>query len=571
MGSQGKSHEKARTASPTGTTSPEGTRTSLFGASFGEAARRGRWIWLFSGGVGLAMLLTAVPLFLAPLRAGLANNLFPQHYVTFSYFVAYALTMLAYQGGVRRKHIPALFAFGPAQALIGTAGCALLVAGRLALNAAYDAWVAAGKPTELPTGPDWVDPIRCVGAALSAFAAACALMSAYRLLRRLEPGRATIACVGAFSVLAALTVGFTYATGLVSLVLYALAPLGALALLHAADASVPYADLAGTSPVGREPSAPREVQPTPGPARDVARYCALFGVLFLLGLWVLEFTGSHKAGDNGYLMVPVFAPLALGLFAIGCWLMLRRKHAMSYALLCRVALPALGLCTLLMYLPRGTGPIFYLETLAAALALAALLLADTTVWCVDLTHMSGAGLASERLFVLQRVVLCGALLATDVVYSFNFELYVKLKIAIGLLLIALTVVTLCYARPQDPTQWGAGAHANGVSAQIHACVGGNGAQAHTCSGSSDAESHGLAGRAGEEAGPSVDVQAREIEAHGLTAREAEVFTLLMSNLDAKSIADQLGISRTTVNTHIQHVYTKFGVHSYKELARVVRG
>ena len=61
-----------------------------------------------------------------------------------------------------------------------------------------------------------------------------------------------------------------------------------------------------------------------------------------------------------------------------------------------------------------------------------------------------------------------------------------------------------------------------------------------------------------------------IVSHGLTAREAEVFALLVDDLDAATIAQRLSVSNATVHTHISHVYTKFGVHSRKELERMVQ-
>ena len=44
----------------------------------------------------------------------------------------------------------------------------------------------------------------------------------------------------------------------------------------------------------------------------------------------------------------------------------------------------------------------------------------------------------------------------------------------------------------------------------------------------------------------------------------------MDSLNAQDIAHELGVSKSTVNTHIQHIYLKFDVHSYKELVRLVR-
>jgi DNA-binding CsgD family transcriptional regulator len=53
--------------------------------------------------------------------------------------------------------------------------------------------------------------------------------------------------------------------------------------------------------------------------------------------------------------------------------------------------------------------------------------------------------------------------------------------------------------------------------------------------------------------------------HNLTAREAEVLVLLLKGCGAREIADTLSISRATANTHIHHIYEKYGVHSKEEL------
>lgn len=52
----------------------------------------------------------------------------------------------------------------------------------------------------------------------------------------------------------------------------------------------------------------------------------------------------------------------------------------------------------------------------------------------------------------------------------------------------------------------------------------------------------------------------------LTAREAEVLALLMTDLDNAGIARRLNVSRPTINTHVQHIYAKCNVHSRQELA-----
>jgi DNA-binding response OmpR family regulator len=56
-------------------------------------------------------------------------------------------------------------------------------------------------------------------------------------------------------------------------------------------------------------------------------------------------------------------------------------------------------------------------------------------------------------------------------------------------------------------------------------------------------------------------RAGEDERHGLTAREAEVLRCLGEGLSPSVIAQRLVISPKTVETHIEHIYEKLGVHS----------
>ena len=53
----------------------------------------------------------------------------------------------------------------------------------------------------------------------------------------------------------------------------------------------------------------------------------------------------------------------------------------------------------------------------------------------------------------------------------------------------------------------------------------------------------------------------------LTRREEEVFLLLASGYTAKTIADRLVISVSTVKTHVGNVYAKIGVKSQQELLK----
>ena len=53
--------------------------------------------------------------------------------------------------------------------------------------------------------------------------------------------------------------------------------------------------------------------------------------------------------------------------------------------------------------------------------------------------------------------------------------------------------------------------------------------------------------------------------HALSARETEVAGLLLAGRTAPFIAERLGISLPTVNTHVRHIYEKVGVGSRQEL------
>jgi DNA-binding CsgD family transcriptional regulator len=55
-------------------------------------------------------------------------------------------------------------------------------------------------------------------------------------------------------------------------------------------------------------------------------------------------------------------------------------------------------------------------------------------------------------------------------------------------------------------------------------------------------------------------------AGALTARERECLGLLVAGLDTAAMVARLGVSRTTVRTHLQSVLTKLCVHSRLEAA-----
>ncbi len=74
------------------------------------------------------------------------------------------------------------------------------------------------------------------------------------------------------------------------------------------------------------------------------------------------------------------------------------------------------------------------------------------------------------------------------------------------------------------------------------------------------------------AGPNPDPDAAlKTLAHtwGLTEREAEVFSLLAKGRTQPWVAESLGISESTVNSHVRHIYGKAGVNSRQELLDLV--
>lgn len=82
----------------------------------------------------------------------------------------------------------------------------------------------------------------------------------------------------------------------------------------------------------------------------------------------------------------------------------------------------------------------------------------------------------------------------------------------------------------------------------------------------------LAGTAAVEVGarPGRRVSAADADAHRLagylTNRERECLALIVEGHNSSAIAERLGVSVTTVRTHVQSVLTKLGVHSRLEAA-----
>lgn len=65
-----------------------------------------------------------------------------------------------------------------------------------------------------------------------------------------------------------------------------------------------------------------------------------------------------------------------------------------------------------------------------------------------------------------------------------------------------------------------------------------------------------------------EVAAAESELESLTLRERQVVTLIARGFKYREVADELGISQKTLETHMKHVFDKLGVASRSEVTRL---
>jgi DNA-binding CsgD family transcriptional regulator len=71
----------------------------------------------------------------------------------------------------------------------------------------------------------------------------------------------------------------------------------------------------------------------------------------------------------------------------------------------------------------------------------------------------------------------------------------------------------------------------------------------------------------------VDIDRLAIEIRGrfpiLTERESEISALTCTGIGFGYIAAGLGVKRTTIETHVRHVYRKLGVRNRSELSMLI--
>ncbi len=257
-----------------------------------------------------------------------------------------------------------------------------------------------------------------------------------------------------------------------------------------------------------------------------------------MGGWLLNNAGQydHLPQSMPLWVAVLQSVVVLVVFVFATALLQSTTKALGYDLICRACVPVIALSILLEFLPENNAGV--LDDIAVSLTFVALLVSELMVWVIDVCAMRERGAAGERSFAIMRAMMCtGAIAATAIVHGVKWAPLDKPKVAmaIGFLMLIVTIV----------------------------CLPAAGAKVLPMTGAQPAPLRGLSGEKRER-------WSEVIVKHGLTAREAEVFILLMDDLDPADIASELGVSGATVHTHVQHVYGKFAVHSRKELERAAR-
>lgn len=525
-----------------------------YGRSLGAVlnSSSGRWVVLFSLGIGAALLWISVPLYLSPLGIGLGHALFPQPAFVLTYFGACACAM-AVRAAVCGEWTRRLFTLGVPQAIAGVLGGLLLAVanvlggtggfeglGGLGMFAGFGSGVGAGGlqvPETTGMVMAWehavglsgaqiaVLVIGCVGAATVGFVSVCVMLWASRLLKRLSTARALVALTGAFVVAGTLTVVCAFMTSWVAALLFACVPALTYVCSHASDRRVPYGDLArgveGSMALGSLD------------LKGSWRYALVFGGLFLMGGYVLAYAGTYDHLPQAMpWWVVILQSVGVLVLMLGMFAALQAlPRTIGYTLICRACVPPIAVAMLLLFLPEHN--LGLCDDIAVCLTFIALMACDLSSWVVDVCASQAD---DNRVFARVRCGMFSGILAASAVMSYPWAPLDKPKVGMVFALIVLIIVVACL-----PT----------------------------------AEVKALSFSSAQPLSLSVlDAEQRNrwssiIVERGLTAREAEVFMLVLCDLDAPAIAEELSVSRATVNTHVQHIYRKFGVHGRKELRSVL--
>ena len=471
------------------------------------------WLIPCAGTMGLCQSLMYIPFVLGPAGKGLGAQAWWDPVPTMVFFLVLSATMLVDLVAARRGALRVINActVNLPQAVCFAAGQLLLVLQGLA---------EAGTSAQLA--------IACAGGALAGYATACAQLSSARFLARLRPDKS-------FEVILAAQVPT------VIVMLYALLspsvwfglPFVAFAEVARRSISVtedwlPFEALlasgTGTEQLGSStPALNLRAGIVTG---CTVALCAL--TTFVARSWLEAASGAAV----GWTELGVFAGVSAAVLLTVCFLGLATK-TLSLTLVFRVAIPSVAAAAVLVAFTGGTDAAGIAACHATmALTLFAMILTDQMVWLLTAGFMRANESASEVTVTTMRTCqFLGATAGAGLVPALAhvWGIVPTLFCALAVLLVAFVVCIPTF----EPHLVSPG---KSVPDQLKGL---------------DATDLGR--------------YALVVSRFGLTAREAEVLSLLAKGADAAAIADQLVITLSTANTHIRHIYAKLGVHSRQEM------
>ena len=479
-----------------------------------------RWLVPCALAMGLCQSLMYIPFVLAPAGKGLGAQAWWDPVPTMVFFLALAATMLVDLVAARRgaaRVINACTVSLP-QVLCLTTGQLLLALQGL-----------------LETGSTGRLAIACAGAALAGYATACAQLASARFLARLRP-------VKSFEVILAAQVptAFVLLYALLSPSVWFGVPLAAFAgvarrAIAVAEDRLPFEALlasgAGTEQLGTSSFA---LTLRAGIVTGCTVALDALAV-FVARSWLDAAPKAAAEATVGGVEVGVFAAVFAGVFVTVCLLGLATK-TLSLTLVFRVTIPPIVAAAVLVAFAGGTSAVgIAVCHVGTGLAAFAMVLLDQMVLLLTAGFMRANESASEVTAAAVRTCqFLGATVGAGLVPPLAnvWGIVPTLFCAVAVLLVAFVVCIPTF----EPRLVSPG---NNAPEQLKGL-----------------DATGLRR------------YALVVSRFGLTAREAEVLSLLAKGADAAGIADRLVISLSTANTHIRHIYAKLGVHSRQEMLAI---
>lgn len=279
-----------------------------------------------------------------------------------------------------------------------------------------------------------------------------------------------------------------------------------------------------------DPEAPSELE-APNRTEEKRQHerPLLFTAALLLGLALGFLLGINPTANiDGPATLLVCAATAFAVFALAC------LKPMLYRIVIHVLL-SLGVAGLIFASSSLGGPLLLRDVLYAAM-LVGLLSFFFYLWSLTSFYATYEKDQIISLFSLCLLAVCCGFLASTVLFLLTA---VPLPYQLGYLVAALlftigtTFLATCGSTPIDLFR---------SSASFDALANSESAAGHT-----EALALFVAKR------------------HGLTGREQEILELLLIGRSRPRIAESLCVSENTINSHIQHIYRKVGVHGLQEL------